>query len=1043
MSKPFIHTHVHTEFSPLDGLSKVSQVVEIAKNLGHPAIAITDHGTMAGVPEFYYACRENGIIPILGQEFYIVPDASNKDRDDPVSLNRHLVMMALNEKGWHAMVELTSIANERANYHYKPRIDHDILREYREDFKNIAVTSACLSGEISRTLTSGGPKEANKVLKFYRNMFPNFYLELQRHPIKKRYKGSRKSLRSREEQDFEELQENLNRYLLSAGKRFDVPFIVSNDSHYVEEDHHDIHDMLLAVQTKSDWDEEERFRFHGTGYYLKSEKEMRRLFSDVPEAWRSSQRSMKSILDRVGDFKVREFDSTTWHIPKIPGDTRDPAKTVRRKCFKRLGEIGFGRNREYKERLRHELSVIREANFEQIFLIVEDYVNFARDKGIIVGPGRGSMVGSIVSWLLGITEIDPIKHKLLFERAINPARPSIPDFDIDFENDRCEEVIDYVRDKYGEENVVLIGTHQHMAPRLVIKNILRTLGVPFDVSIKITSELPDTVEITNQKKSGKIEDILGGDISEDLKELLKTHKLIEPSAVEFQGLVTSFGTHAAGVIISDKGRNLEEEIPKMLIASSGKMVSQFDMDAMKHLHLVKFDFLRLSTLKMIAEAIKLIGYDPFERDDVGDDFYDKDTYEMITKGDLTTVFQFQGGAAKQCILAMGIETFEELSAANSLARPGAIKFLGKYVEGKKDPKKIDYPCKEVKPILEYTYGVILYQEQVMEIVKVLAGWDDLGADRIKEATKYKSGSEFDEMKPEFFKGCKKNGIKEEAASRIWNNIDDYRAYGFNRAHSIAYSSIGFKTAYLKCHYPKEWFTAVLNTNPDKNFEEIIEEIRRIELPLLLPDVNRSDSVFALSKKGIRFGLSHIRGMGTAAVRDIIQEREDGGKFESVTEFRGRMSGYTAVHNKARLSALQRSGALRSIGGESHGSKYQEELLGVRVTNYPLDPYRKSLERLIKNEDNVRALNASEGKPNCYWGGIVTSIHNHTTKRGDAMAFVKISFYGEQMDVVLFPDKWLRYGHVVKEGAIVAIGGQRDTERNSIIAGSVRLMDGKE
>lgn len=1037
MSNPFTHLHTHTEYSPLDGLSKVAEIVEEAKNLGQSAIAITDHGTMAGVPEFYYACREADITPILGQEFYIVPDAGNKDREDPMSLNRHIIMIALNQRGWRAIVELSSIANERENYHYKPRIDHDILRQHRGAFDDIAVTSACLSGEINRALEIG-KKEADRVLKFYRGIFPNFYLELQRHPIHKKY-NSRNDKRSREEREFRDKQRTLNKYLIRASDRFDVPIIITNDIHYREKKQHEIHDLLLAVQTKSDMTDENRFRFNGTGYHLKSAKEMRSLFADVPDTWRSSQRSMRQILRRVGDFKVDEFESKTWHIPDIPGQTGDPATEIRRKCLRRLKEIGRHRSRRYKERLQHELKVIKEANFEQIFLIVEDYVNFARSKGIIIGPGRGSMVGSIVSWLLGITDIDPIKYKLLFERAINPARPSIPDFDVDMENDRCEEVIEYVRKKYGEDNVMLIGTHQHMAPRMALKGIFRTLGIPFEVSNRLTAELPDTVEITNNKVSGDIKDIFNGKISKDLREILRTHKIVASAAAQFQGLVTSFGSHAAGVIISDDKRPLVKEIPRMLIASSGKEVSQFDMNAMKHLHLVKFDFLRLSTLKMIAEAHKLIGYNPIEVDGIDDDFYDKETFKMMAKGDLLTTFQFQGGAAKQCILGIGVDEFEDLVAVNALARPGAINFLDKYIEGKDNPKHVKYACKEIKSILSYTYGVILYQEQVMQIVKDLAGWDDLGADRIKEATKYKSGSEFDEMHPEFIKGCIENGISERAAKSIWDNIDDYRSYGFNRAHSVAYASIGFHTAYLKCHYPKEWLTAVLNTNPEKNFVDIIDEVRRIGLPLLLPDINRSAANFTLSKKGIRFGLSHIRGLGTAAVEYIVTEREEGGKYNDMREFRGRMRPSRAVYNKARLQALERSGALRMIGGESHGSEYQEELLGVTVTNYPLDPYKKQLEKLLGTKENKEALVARDGEPPCYWGGIISSVREIKTRNDQPMAFASVSYYGESHDIVIFPDKWVRYGHLIKEKNIIALSGTRDTERSSIIAQTIKLM----
>lgn len=1035
---PFVHLHVHSEFSPLDGLARIPQIMERVKTLGMPAVAMTDHGNVAGAPEFYLEAKKAGVIPLLGQEFYIVPDAKQKDKKEKEYYsNRHLIAIALNAKGWHTLVELTSIANNRENYHYKPRIDHDILREYKKRFGDLLFTSACLSSEISRALIDGGESEADKMLRFYRSTFPNFYLELQKHEIRKKYLKDRSNPQSRSEQDFQELQDTYNKYLIHAHEKYDIPIVITNDSHYVTEDQHEIHDILLAVQTKAAMSNEDRFKFNGRGYHLKSATEMKKTWASDPKLWKQSQSSMREILSRTKGFKIKEFESTTWHIPEIPNLEDDPIDVIERKCWKAMKRKKLHEKKVYVRRLKHELKVIRQANFEKIFLIVEDYVNYARSKGILIGPGRGSMVGSLVSWLLGITEVDPIKYRLLFERAINPARPSIPDFDIDFESARTDEVIEYVRQKYGPDNVMLIGTQHHMGARLTLKNVLRTLEIPFNVSNEITAEMPESAEVTNHKASGELEDLFKTMQSPLLKKLLKEYPILEPSCIALQGLLTSYGKHAAGVVISDKGRNLRKEIPKMLIASSDTVASQYDMEAVKKLHLVKFDFLSITTLDMISGAIKYIGKDPFKK---MVDYHDEDTFDMMRRGDLLTIFQFQGGAMRQCLMEMGVNEFEDLAAVNALARPGSINFLPNYIAGKKAPKDIEYACPEVKSILGYTYGVILYQEQVMQIVKDLAGWDDLGADRIKEAIKSKSGKDFDEMEPLFFAGCKKNGISLAAAQTIWKNIDDYRSYGFNRAHAVAYSVVGFKTAYLKRHYPKEWLTSVLRSNPDKNFAEIVEEIRRLSIKLYLPDVNRSESSFSMNKRGIRYGLAQIKGIGESVASAIIEERNKNGKFASVEDFRVRMASYRAVNNKARLEALDKSGALLSIGGRKPNDFLEMEYLGAYVTNYPLDKYRSAFKEVIENEDNARRLEVNGSK--VYWGGIVTRAKEITTKRGDKMAFVSVSYYGRVISVTFFPEQWARWGKQLTPDTIVGLMGDRDTERDTIVVQRIKIYEEK-
>ena len=1025
----FVHLHNHSEFSALDGMTRVRELAETAKKLGQSAVALTDHGTMAGVPEFYKVCKEVGIQPILGQEFYITPDVTKKDKEDRGGSNFHVVMYAASEMGWRILVDLSSKANTAESYYYRPRIDHSMIEEYGDAVSEIIVTTSCLSGEVSRALEREGKLAALKILRKYQSMFPNLYLELQRHPRPSEIEEGKED----KEDEFHVLQDSLNRFLIKQSPRLGIPLLITNDSHYPNEEDERVHDLLLAMQTKSDYDDPSRFSFSGSGYHLKSNVEMKRLWKDKPNVWKDSQRSIRDIVSSTADVRIPEFETKVWHIPIVPGTERDPARVIRRRCVKRLRELGLNKKTEYTSRLDHELGVIREANFETVFLIVDEYVNFARDRGIVVGAGRGSMVGVLVSYLLGITEIDPIRYKLLFERAINPARPSIPDFDIDFENDRIDEVIEHVKDIFGAHNVMPIGTQLRMAPRGVTKEVLRTFRVPPRTANKITEGMPETAAITNHKATGDMEVFLKDYSMPELDKVFEEHPFAKTAIIRLQGLLKSYGQHAAGIIITDDRRPLLGEVPQSYVPSSGKISSQFDMDGLKTLHFVKFDFLGLSTLKMISQAKELIGFDPFEG--MGQNFEDKKTFEMMSRGELATVFQLQGMAARQVIQEMGINDFEDIVATNALARPGSINFLGAYAAGKHNREgSIILECSELESILGYTQNVILYQEQVMQIVKELAGWDDLGADRIKEAIKSKSGTEFDEMKPEFIDGCVDNGIKRSAARRIWKRIDSYRSYGFNRAHAVAYSAIGFHSAYLKCHFPVEWFTSVLN-NTDKNFEDVIDEIRRLDIDLHLPDINRSSQGFSTKKSGIRFGIKHIKGIGDKSSAAIIEERENNGRFKSKKDFLKRTESVRAI-TSATVRALDESGAFSRFSSGQVPTREQElERLGTFVSQHPLDGWREGISELI----DAKRANFDKDKAMVNWGGMINRISQITTKKGDQMAFVTVSYYGENHDIVFFPNTWSRWNKL-KKNSIIVVSGQRDFNRNSIIANRVKVLE---
>lgn len=1031
--KPFIHLHNHTEYSTLDGLTRVTELVDAAVANKQPAIAITDHGMLSGAPEFYKEAKAKGIVPILGEEFYIVRDSSRDTTEkDTDSGNRHLLMLALNLKGWHLMVELTSLANTPENFYRRPRLDHNILRQYRKEFKNVAVTTTCLSSEIARALQNEGEEAADEFLEIYRNLFPNFYLEFQRHPVFKKYL-KQDTYRATQEKEFDELQKRYEKYLRKRMTRWGIPPLITNDAHYPAKEDADIHDFMLAMQIGKDYRDKERWTFNGSGYWIKSTEQMHVLWGDSG-IWKQSLRNQHDLVRLASGFHVPEFETSIWHIPSIPGQSKNPVSLLARECRRALKSRDL-LARKYKRRLEHELKVIRQANFEQIFLIVADYVSWAKKQDIVVGAGRGSMVGSLVSYLLGITDVDPVKYRLLFERAINPARPSIPDFDIDFDRERVGEVIEYVRQKYGEDNVMIIGTDMTLQPRATVKGVLRTLKVPFDVANHITSTMPELVDIVNNKVDGDIEQILLQVDVPELREVLEREPIAARAIMRLNGMVKSHGRHAAGVIISDGSRNLVKEVPQMYISTSKTRVSQYDMNALKKMHLVKFDFLVISTLNAISLAKKYIGFDPFK--DMTE-FDDEDVFTMMREGNLVTIFQFQGGAARQCIMAMGIDKFEDLVAVNAIARPGSIKFLPTYVVGKQDPDKIKYPCPEVKPILSYTYGVIIYQEQVMEIVKELAGWDDLGADRIKEAIKSKAGKEFDEMHPEFIQGCIKKGISKKAANTIWKNIDDYRAYGFNRAHAVAYSSIGYQTAWFKCHYPKEWLTAYLNLpSAEKNYDEVMDEIRRHKIPLLLPDINRSGSGFSVEKKGIRFGLQQIQGVGVNSVREILEEREVGGRFTSIEDFVERAQKHK-YKNRRVMESLKLSGTLSKLDGERPSQSDEKKYLKTWVTSYPLDKYRNNFDEILLGDINREHLEDPEDAE-VFWGGIINRIKEIRTKTGKPMAFMDVSYYGEQRSITMFPEQWNVHRDKISREGIVLIKGRRQADRNTIVANRVRIF----
>ena len=1051
----FTHLHVHTEYSLLDGSCKIKELAERVKELGMDSIAITDHGVMYGVIDFYRAMKEQGIKPIIGCEVYVAP-GSRFDREPGQQDNRynHLVLLAENNTGYSNLMKIVS-KGFTEGFYYKPRVDYEVLEKYHE---GIIALSACLAGEIPRYLTMGLYDEAKEIALNFRKMFgeDNFFLELQDHGIPQ--------------------QKAVNQQLIRMSKETGIKLVATNDVHYINEEDSVPHDILLCIQTGKKVQDEDRMRYEGGQFYLKSAAEMAKLFPYALEALKNTH----DIAERCNveiEFGVRKLPK--YDVP----EGYDAWSYINHLCNegykKRYGEG----NDELRERLDYELKVINGMGFVDYFLIVWDFINYAKVNGIMVGPGRGSAAGSIVAYCLEITDIDPIKYNLIFERFLNPERVSMPDIDVDFCYERRQEVIDYVTRKYGEEQVAQIVTFGTLKAKGVVRDVGRVLDMPYSLPDSIAKMIPNELGMT-------IDAALK--MNSELRSMYETdpdiHELIDMSR-KLEGLPRHTSMHAAGVVICQQP--VEEYVP-LSKSADGPIVTQYIMTTLEELGLLKMDFLGLRTLTVIRDAVNLVEMTEHIKLDINHiDYDDKKVLEYIGTGKTEGIFQLESPGMKNFMKELKPDSIEDLIAGLSLYRPGPMDFIPKYLKGKNNHDSITYDCPQMEPILKPTYGCIVYQEQVMQIVRDLAGYTWGRSDEVRRAMSKKKQYVMERERNNFIygneeegvKGCINNGIDESVAGKIYDEMMDFAKYAFNKSHAAAYAVVSYQTAYLKYYYPVEFMAAIMTSvidNPGK-VTAYVNTCRSMGIKILPPDINEGISGFSVSEGNIRYGLSAIKSVGKNVIDAIVEERERNGKFTSLKDFVDRLTGKEV--NKRTVESLIKAGALDSLGGnrkqymliyadvidsvnnerkhavsgqisffdlmpqeeksafeitlpnvEEYDKQtllmFEKEVIGSYVSGHPLDEYVEKMQRQVtaRSMDFVRDEEGNTGiesEKNAILGGIITNVNTKITKRGQYMAFITLEDLYGTVEIVVFPKVYDRCRAFLKEDSKVYVLGRTD------------------
>ena len=1037
----FTHLHVHTEYSLLDGSSKIKEITSRAKELGMKSLAITDHGVMYGVIDFYKAAKEVGIKPILGCEVYVAPGSRfDKQPGESESRYYHLVLLAENNTGYKNLMKIVS-RGFTEGFYYKPRVDYEVLEQFHE---GIIALSACLAGEVQRYLARGMYEAGCEAAKRYEGIFGkgNFFLELQDHGIPE--------------------QKYVNPQLIRMSQELGIDLVCTNDVHYTYAQDADAHDILLCIQTGKKVTDENRMRYDGGQYYLKSPEEMAELFPYAPQALENTckiaERCNVEIefgVTKVPHFEVPQgFDSWTY---------------LNHLCNEGMKRRYPDADEEKKKRLEYELSVIHKMGYVDYFLIVWDYINYAKTHGIAVGPGRGSAAGSIVSYCLGITDIDPIKYSLIFERFLNPERVSMPDIDVDFCYERRQEVIDYVVEKYGKDCVVQIVTFGTMAARAVIKDVGRVLDLPYAMVDNIAKMVPREIGITIDKA---IQENL--DLRNAYENDAQVHDLIDKSK-RLEGLPRHASMHAAGVLISQKA--VDEYVP-VATGADGAVVAQFVMTTLEELGLLKMDFLGLRTLTVIQDAEKLARKKnpEFSIDNIN--YEDKNVYDMISTGKCEGIFQLESAGMKNFMKELKPQSIEDLIAGISLYRPGPMDFIPQYIKGKNNPGDITYDCPMLEPILKPTYGCIVYQEQVMQIVRDLAGYSLGRSDLVRRAMSKKKTSVMEKERQNFIygnleenvPGCISNGIDEKTANKIYDDMIDFAKYAFNKSHAACYAVVAYQTAYLKTYYPVE-FMAALMTSVVDNTDKVagyIYACRQMNIQMLPPDVNTSDMEFSVEDNAIRFGLSAVKSLGRPTIKAIIDERNKS-RFTSMQDFISRLN---TDLNKRTLENLIKSGAFDTFGNnrrqmmsvyarmldneakqgkdaisgqmslfdlvdESEKSQFEikmpdvseytkedilafeKEVLGVYVSGHPLDEYAAMWKKHISAMSTDFELDDETGEPKvkvdskATIGGMIMAKSVKPTKTGQLMAYLTIEDLVGTVEVIVFPRTFSTYRNIIE------------------------------
>ena len=1061
----FAHLHLHTEYSLLDGACRINQLFDRVKGLGQDSVAITDHGAMFGVVDFYKAAKAAGVHPVIGCEVYVSPRRHTDKTAELDRENRHLVLLCENNTGYQNLIKLDSLAWTEGFYS-KPRVDMELLEKYHE---GLIALSACLAGEIPKALMRGDYAGAKKTALEYKRIFGenNFFLELQDHGIIE--------------------QRKINPQIIRLSEECDIPLAATNDCHYIKREDSDVQYVLLCIQTNKTLDEENPMRFPTDEFYVKSEKEMLSLFPEHPEAIENTEKIARrcNVEFEFGVRKLPHFD--------VP-DGRDHIEYFREECYKGLHRrYGYTPDRALIDRMEYEIKTIAEMGFIDYFLIVNDYVSYAKAHDIPVGPGRGSGAGSLAAYCIGITGIDPIKYDLLFERFLNPERVSMPDFDIDFCTERRQEVIDYVISKYGSDHVAQIASFGTMAAKGAVRDAGRVMGLPYPLCSRIAKLIPGDLNMTIKKALS---------ISAELKELYESdnsvHKLID-TASSLEGMPRHMTTHAAGVVITEKP--VSDYVP--LAKNDNSVVTQFTMTTLEELGLLKMDFLALRNLTVIHDAELTIRKEKpdFDINRIPDN--DKTVYELFSSGDTDGVFEFESNGMKNVLMQLRPENLEDIIAVLALYRPGPMDSIPKYIENRHHPEKVTYKHPLLEPILKVTYGCILYQEQVMQIFRSLAGYSLGRADIVRRAMSKKKKSVMEQERRVFIygltddggnivvEGCIRRGVPEDTAKDIFSEMESFASYAFNKSHAACYALVSYQTAYLKLHYPCAYFAALLTSVLENSGKVAVytDECTRHGISVIPPHVNTSDAGFTVDGSMIKFGLLAVKNLGRALIDKIIRERRNG-RFTSFYDFCKRL--YGSELNKRSLESLIRCGALDDLGAnrkqmilsadmflstiaaeKDSGIEGQLDLFGmvsgghtepklpavdeyspselldmekdaagIYLTGHPLSEYDNVINALHADRIN-EILDAENGiytddkKVDVF--AVISGVRLKTTKSGQQMAFVQIEDKYGSMEMIVFPKTLSEYGGILREGAILRIGGViqcREDEEKKLICNTL-------
>ena len=1078
----FVHLHVHTEYSLLDGFCRIDGLAKRVRELGQTAVAITDHGVMYGAVDFYRACKKEGVKPIIGCEVYVAP--AGRTRFQKVhefdAESRHLVLLCRDEEGYRNLSYMVSKAFVEGFY-IKPRVDMDLLRSHS---RGLIALSACLAGEIPKRLVNGSYDAARDYALEMRDIFgeDGFYLELQDHGIRD--------------------QAVVNAGLLRIHEETGIPLVCTNDCHYLAPEDAESHDVLLCIQTGKLLEDENRMRYEPRRFYLRSTEEMERLFAQYPGALENTE--------KIAAACNLEFTFGKYHLPEFAVPEGETAQTyIRRLCEAGFRERYKGEKPEYRRQLDYELDMIEKMGFTDYFLIVSDFVRFAREQGIPVGPGRGSAAGSMVSYCLHITDIDPMKYSLYFERFLNPERVSMPDIDMDFGDTRRDEVVDYVRRKYGDDRVAQIVTFGTMAARGAIRDVGRVMNMPYaevDAVAKQVPSGPQNLHITLDEAlrlSKPLKELYDGD--PQVKKLIDTAKSLE-------GVPRHASTHAAGVVITKNP--VVDYVP--LATNDDTVVCQYTMTTLEELGLLKMDFLGLRNLTVLADAVEMVKrQEPdFSLEDIPDD--DQGVFEMLTQGKTSGVFQMESAGMTGVCVGLKPQSVEDLTAIVALYRPGPMESIPRFIACKHDPSLISYKHPALEPILSITYGCIVYQEQVIEIFRRLAGYSLGQADMVRRAMSKKKVKDIQRERGAFLHGdrsrniagCAANGIPADVAESIYDEIYDFANYAFNKAHAVCYAVVAYQTAWFKLHHPREYMAALLTSVLDsaEKVSEYINECRDMGIALLPPDVNRSRDSFTVEPEGIRFGLVAIKNIGRGFIQAVVRERERGGDFTGFQDFCERM--YDSDINKRAVENLIRAGAfdgfgarrsqliavhdklLDSIGasrrqnvegqldffGMSSGAtqrrsvemilpdipeyapeelmRQEKEVTGLYLSGHPMAGYRDVARRA--GAVHIAAINedfAQEGGPTSFQdeqritvAGIVTAYRTKATRSGSLMAYATVEDDTASIELLCFSRTLEKYGRLLGEGSAVLIQGKlsvRDEKPPQILCDEVRSLTGHQ